>query len=189
LTINPKNQKTMKRLKLFDFLCGIILVTALSCDKINNDTLVNFKFRLLDEQGNEKTVFNEGENVIFSFFIENKTSEDLTFYQHEMNTDDFFRLYKINSTEGVSDLGKPYFHIFCDKILLKVPANGIFKIEIPWLWYENQNYGYIGCPHEYYHNDTFPLTSGDYRTTFSSTFKIGDIQTEEKHFEIKFTVN
>jgi len=179
----------MKNIRKILFLCGIFILTAFSCEKNKNELPVDFKFRLLDEQGNEKTVFNEGENVIFSFVIENKTSEDLCFYHHDMNTGDFFRLHKLNTSEGDLNLGKPYDCIFLEKIGWKsVPANGIFKIEIPWLWNENQIYAYIGCPHETYHSATFPLTKGDYKTAFSSSFKIGNIQTEEKHFEIKFSV-
>lgn len=165
------------------------MFTGFSCNKNKNELPVEFMFRLLDENGTIKTLFNEGENVIFSFVIVNKTKEDLFFYHSEMNTNDFFRLYKIDSLQGKLDLGKPYDYIFCEMIgALMVPVDSVLKIEIPWLWDENQSFGYIGCPNDNYHSITFPLTTGDYKTAFSSHFRIGNIQTEEKHFEIRFTV-
>ncbi|MDP2423712.1 MAG: hypothetical protein U1C46_04760 [Bacteroidales bacterium] len=178
----------MRNLTKTSLLCGVMMLTAFSCEKDKNELPVEFKMRLLDTLGNEKTVFNEGENVIFSFVINNSTSEDM-YFAGMNNIDDFFRLYKLNTSEGDIDLGKPYKHIFCEYIgALRIPANGIFKIEIPWLWNENQIYGYIGCPHGSYHSVTSPLTKGYYRTAFTSSFKINNVQTEEKHFEIKFTV-
>lgn len=179
----------MKQFKFFVFLCGIIFFSGFSCEKNNQELPVEFKFRLLDTLGNEKTIFNQGENIIFSFVIGNRTSEDLYFFHTEMNTSDFFRVHKINSSQGNLDLGKPYEHIFCEMIgALIIPANGILKIEIPWLWHENQNHGYIGCPNDTYHSMPLPLMKGDYLSAFSSAFHIGNIQTEEKHFEVKFSV-
>jgi hypothetical protein len=177
--------KTIKILSTF-FAIAIIFV---SCEKDKTELPVEFKFVLLDTLGIEKTVFNQGENVIFSFVIANKTSEDLYFHHAEMNTNDFFRLHKLNPTEVDLDLGKPYEHIFCEYIgALLIPANGNFKIEMPWVWNENQNYGYIGCPQDSYHRITYPLIKANYYTQFSSSFKINDIQTEEKHFKINFTI-
>ncbi|MCK9448342.1 MAG: hypothetical protein M0Q41_05110 [Bacteroidales bacterium] len=181
--------KRIKTLAVLGLLCGLLLPSMLSCKKNSNELPVEFQLRVLDTLGIEKSVFKQGENIVFSFVIENKSSEDLFFFHAQMNTTDFFRLYKLDSSQNHSDLGKPYKHIFCEMIGgLTIPATGSLKIEIPWLWHKDQNYGYIGCPNDNYHSDTHPLTKGEYRSAFSSAFKIDDIQTEVKHFEVKFSV-
>lgn len=181
--------KRVKTLTVLGLLCGLLLPTMLCCKKNSNELPVEFQLRVLDTLGVEKSVFKQDENIVFSFVIENKSSEDLFFSHSQMNTTDFFRLHKLNSSQNYLDLGKPYDHIFCEMIgALTISSAGSLKIEIPWLWHKDQNFGYIGCPNDNYHSDTHPLAKGDYRSAFSSTFIIDDIQTEEKHFEVKFSV-
>lgn len=174
------------------FLYGIIVLMAFSCEKNEGNSIpVNFKLRMLNEQGEETSTFNEGENVVFSFLVTNQTNEDLYFYQGQMNLDDFFCLIKLNTSREDILLGKPYNLIFCDKIgALKIPANGSLDITVPWLYDSNISFGYNGCEATdgEYHNDTFPLSVGNYKSEFSSSLKISEYQTEENHFEVKFTI-
>jgi len=177
----------MKKKVLILLLIASALVTV-SCEKDKTDLPIEYKFVLLDTLGNEKTEFNQGENIIFSFQIINKSSEDL-YLEKFLPNDEFFRVYNLNTDEGTLDNGKPYEHLFCEFIAaLRVPANDTFKVVIPW--YKNSKYtdGYIGCPLETYHSNVGMLNFGNYYTEFSQSFKIGDIQTEEKHFEINFTI-
>lgn len=60
--------KIMKKNGLALLLFTLILVIV-SCKKDNSDLPIEYKFVLLDTLGNEKTVFNEGENIIFSFQV------------------------------------------------------------------------------------------------------------------------
>ena len=109
--------KRIKTLAVLGFLCGLLLPSMLSCKKNSNELPVEFQLRVLDTLGIEKSVFKQGENIVFSFVIENKSSEDLFFFHAQMNTTDFFRLYKLDSSQNHSDLGKPYKHIFCETIV------------------------------------------------------------------------
>jgi len=177
-------------MKTFKILLTVIATALLfaSCEKDKNELPVEFKFRLLDTLGNEKTVFKQGENIIFSFQIINNSSEDL-YFEHFSPNGEFFRVYKPNTTEGLLSYGCPYEYLFCEYIgAFKIPKNDIFEVVIPW--YENIKYtrGYIGCPIETFHRDVNDLIQGNYYTEFSQSFKIGDIQTEEKHFKINFTI-
>ena len=177
----------MKYFKLASLLFATAILFA-SCEKNKNELPVEFKFVLLDTLGNEKTVFNQGENIIFSFQVINNSSENLML-EFFLPNDDFFRVYQPNTNEGLLNYGKPYEHLFCEYIgALQIPKNGNLKVVIPW--YESIKYtnGYIGCPLETYHKNTPILKVGKYYTEFSQSFKIGDIQTEEQYFKINFTV-
>ncbi len=178
----------MKNLVLSILQLVAMLLFITSCKEHQMDLPVEFKFTLLDTLGNEQTVFNQGENIIFSFQVINNSSEDL-YLEHFFPNDNFFSVYQSNTSEGTLDYGRPYEHLFCDFIgALKVSSNDTFKIVIPW--YKNSKYteGYIGCPLETYHSNVVMLNVGNYYTEFTQSFKIGNIQTEEKHFKINFTI-
>ena len=156
----------MTYLKLVSLLFAISLLFA-SCEKDKNELPLEFKFTLLDTLGNEKTVFNQGENIIFSFQVINNSSEDL-YMKHVLPKDGFFSVYRPNTNEGLLNYGRPYDHLFCRYIGgLHIPKNDTFKIVIPW--YESVIYtdGYIGCPLESYHRNVPTLKFGNYYTEFS----------------------
>ena len=173
----------MKYLKLIILLLATVLLIA-SCKKDENELPVEFKFRLLDTLGNEKTVFNLGENIIFSFLVINNSSEDI-YLKNFLPNDDFFRISQTNSSEGILDYGVPY------GVLYFIGGTQIEKndnIDIRFAWKKtelvsNSSYFIFG------NTDTYNLPIGDFYTGFSQSFELGnEIQTEEKHFEINFTV-
>ncbi len=179
----------MKSIKVLLTVLIVIIILA-SCKK-NEPELqqVKFKFTLLDTLGNEKTIFNQGENIIFSFQIINESSKDL-FLETFRPDNDFFKVYRLGSiNEGGVSYGRPYEHLFCEYVGgFIVPQNDRFAIIIPW--YDDSKYttGYIGCPLKNFHGEVQELPIGKYYTEFYQSFKIGDIQTEEKHFEINFKI-
>ena len=171
----------MKHLKLIISLIVTVLLFA-SCEKNKNELPVEFKFVLLDTLGNEKTVFNQGKNIIFSFQVINKSSEDLML-QNFFPNDDFFRVYQTNTNEGTLDYGIPYDG-YCKIGYFSIPQNDTLKIEYPWKGNADITEYWI-----IFGNLSNPdLHKGNFYTEFSQSFKIGDIQTEEKHFKINFTV-
>ncbi len=174
----------MKRLvKLTTLLFATITVLFTSCEKNKTDLPVEFRFVLLDTLGNEKTEFNYGENIIFSFQVINYSSEDL-FLENFLPNDDFFRVYQPNTNEGTLDCGIPYTMVSEIGGFI-IPANDTLKIEYPWnnINSENSNNSVL-----FGDNKRVNLPIGSYYTAFSQSFKIGDIQTEEKHFRIDFTI-
>ncbi len=172
----------MKKIIFLSAIALLIFVT-LGCEKDDNKLPVDFKFVLLDTLGNEKTVFNQGENIIFSFQVINNSSEDL-YLENFFPNDDFFRVYQTNVNEGTLDYGIPY-EAFILPYAFKVATNGILKIEYPWkggvFWDEE----YPILSNENSNND---LPIGNFYTEFTQSFKIGKIQTEEKHFKIHFKI-
>src|SRR5690554_6607890 len=57
---------------------------------------IEFKFCLLNEAGEQATVFNEGENFTFQFSFKN-LKNDTIIVTTEFINDDFFRVYQISS--------------------------------------------------------------------------------------------
>jgi len=175
----------MKNLKLTILLLATALLFIASCDKNKNELPVEFKFRLLDTLGNEKTEFNQGENIIFSFLVINKNSEDLML-ENFLPNNDFFRIYQPNTSEGTLNYGLPYDAI-CEISYFTIPANDILELKCPWVSSDNSSY-YYNCllTNKELHETFIPV--GNFYTNFMQSFKIKDVQTEEKQFKINFTV-
>ena len=70
---------------------------------------ITFKFCLLNEQGKPATIFNEGENIIFSFSLKNNLKEDISIPTQFIN-DDFYRVYENNNI----DMGKAWTGTWCN---------------------------------------------------------------------------
>ncbi len=60
----------MKKILFFSVI-ALLIFTSVSCKKEDAKS-VDFKLTLLDTLGNEKTVFNQRENIVFSFQIINR---------------------------------------------------------------------------------------------------------------------
>jgi hypothetical protein len=173
----------MKKITSVILILGIIIFTAFSCESDNNSISVNFKLRLLNEQGKETKIFNEGENIIFSFLIINNSSEDL-FLENFLPNDDFFRVYKLSETEANVDYGIPYGAVL---EINGYQINAKDTLEIKYGWKESEN-----IPNSSYfityHIETNELPKGSYISTFSSSFNIGNLNINEKKIEIEFEI-
>lgn len=174
----------MKKNKLALLLFATALILA-SCSKDKTNLPVEYKFVLLDTLGNEKEEFSQGENIIFSFQVINKGSEDL-FLENFFPNNDFFRVYQPNTNEGTLDYGIPY-DIICEIGYFTIPTNDTLEINCPWVNSENNNYYYSCLIADTALHETF-LPIGNFYTNFEQSFKIADIKTEIKHFKINFTI-
>jgi hypothetical protein len=166
---------------------AVILFAAsllfVSCDKNKQSLPVDFEFVLLDTLGNEKTVFKQGENIIFSFRVKNNSDEDL-YLKNSFIYDDFFKVYQTNTPEGTLSYGRPY-NIICYIGGFHLPANETYKMNCPWYYTEDSALNHFCLIHS---SETTNLPAGFYYTEFTQSFEIEDIQTEKKHFKINFTV-
>ena len=124
---------TMKNMYIKPLLISVFLL-VLSCEKEKSDLPIELEFHLLDENGVPSTVFQEGLNFRFCFIIRNKSSEDIGYIPDFIN-DDFFRVYRIDSSEGVVSKGKPYENFFCEYsgTHFIVPSGDERRLEIPWI--------------------------------------------------------
>lgn len=172
-----------------------LTTVSFSCEENKFETTqVEFVFRLLNEQGLQSTSFFEEENFILSFLIINKSSESFYLQQFRDDIEDFFRVYKFDTSEGgeLIDLGKPYQSMFCLKIGgIKIEAGDTLKFETPWT--VPDNYwpvdGLIFCGG----NNAAPLKKGKYQVNFSHSFEFfkGDesFETNQLNFNIEFEMN
>lgn len=158
----------------------LITLFLISCNEEQETSIpqIDFTFQLHDLEGNSSTVFNEGENFVFSFFIINSSDRPIQFNQSEMQTKDFFRVLRlIDTQEEVStvDIGKPYNSIFC--LFLKshtISAKDTLSLQIPWKPDQNWDSGNVSYFSPFFcevNSDNQPLDKGNYQTKFSSGFE------------------
>ena len=177
----------MKKNKLLLLLFATIVILA-SCNKDTDKTELplEYKYVLLDTLGNEKTEFNQGENIVFSFQIINKGSED-PLLRNFLGNYGFFRVYQINTNEDTLDYGYPYDGT-CEIGHFIIPKNDTSEFNCPWVNSENNNFYHfcliVGDPtlHQTY------LPIGNFYTNFEQSFIISGVNTETKYFKINFTV-
>ncbi|MFT6970781.1 MAG: hypothetical protein ACJAXX_001347 [Roseivirga sp.] len=148
-----------------------------------------FKYGLFNTQGQPTTEFNQGDKIIFSFWVINNTEQYWDLLQSEYK--DFFRVYRLEGVDNQIDMGQPHDGMFFTKQLGVEPSSAKFiKFELPWivsqtakldktLWKQGRN-----AP---------PLENGAYKTRFDQSFdfRVGGqtYQTPVLKFAIDFTVN
>jgi hypothetical protein len=136
--------------------------------------------------GHEKSVFNHGENIVFSFKILNTSSEELVIQNFLNENADFFKLFRLDSNEGNLNYGAPDA-IICSVGFFSIQANSTLEFKCPWVYSENAN-DHQFCLIPIASNKSY-LPKGNYYTGFTQSFKIDDIQSEEVSFIINFTIN
>ena len=154
-------------------------------EKKDTLTLISV-FWLQDENGVEKYVFNEGENIVFRLDVINNGEEDVII-RHGSDFiigNDVFHVY---SSKG-EDFGTPYDVIsFPENTFILIPSKSKTSYFCPWHNDPNLEtplhtpYGHIS----YYIDKIRPLPKGDYYSQF--TIRLGDDRfvTCKKTFKIE----
>ncbi len=151
---------------------------------------IEFKFCLLNEQGEPATIFNEGENFFFQFSIKNNTNESLPFYDYGYyDLDDFCAVNSGNKFYGKPFVYKVYSGTFytADRRLLP-PGSENYKFIVPWYDERNDWQLFWG---EFESTKQPLLKKGKYYTQFAYSFSFG-IPNNEPELEtglIKFKIN
>ncbi len=145
-------------------LSTFLLIT--SCGIEEYDLPLELDFQLLDENGTSSTAFQEGQNFRFLFIIRNNSFEDIE-YVPDFITDDFFRVYRIDTSEGIVSVGKPYENLFCEfgGMNFIVPSGEERHFEIPWTPFED-----FCCPPFCKVNSNSVLPKGKYKTFIEGPF-------------------
>ena len=147
---------------------------------------IEFKFCLLNEQGEPATVFNEGENFTFQFSFKNLKT-DTVIVTTEFVYDNFFRVYQISENELV-DKGKPWTGIWCDYSgrpqEIKVVPNTISQLNSPWNLVENIYDYYPLCV-----RGKDDLAIGKFITSFDLKFHYQISEKERIIDNLKFKIN
>ncbi|OFX56851.1 MAG: hypothetical protein A2066_19145 [Bacteroidetes bacterium GWB2_41_8] len=101
---------------------------------------IEFKFCLLNENGEPTSVFNEGENFTFQFSFKNNTPDTVVVTPEFIN-DDFFRVYQVVDSKQ-KDLGKPYDGIWCEYVAIfnyfKLKTKETGGLQCPWVSLEGE---------------------------------------------------
>jgi hypothetical protein len=138
--------------------------------KVKKDDIA-FRLSLLNEQGEPANVFNEGENFIFHFEMENLRKNDKREYAaHHMGKllyAGFCRIY--DAANGDSVYSAFQNTAACAYVYMSYPFDGDSRLNISLpLHYDNEEWRYGACV--FRRNPPFFLPKGDYYTGFTCTF-------------------
>ncbi len=152
---------------------------------------IEFKFCLLNEQGEPATVFNEGENFTFQFSIKNNTNKSLPFYDYgfyELN--DFLAVKSDKET-----FGRPFnligYNPTKELRWLHAEENNSYNFLVPWYDEREEWQLYWGN----FESTKQPLLNkGRYYTQFAYAFSFGmpnkepELVTDLIKFKINFEI-
>jgi hypothetical protein len=149
---------------LFYLLSAVLVSSTVSCQKTATapDGPLTASFQLLNEQGQEATLFPQGQNVIFRFQVANTSDQDIYVCNPVFNPRDFLAVYRTAEKQPVS-LGKPYSGIFCEYVGgYRLGAHQAMTFTIPWVDAAAYPIRFPFCGHA----PTTYLPTGHYRTAF-----------------------
>ncbi|MDP3431565.1 MAG: hypothetical protein Q8T04_01170 [Bacteroidota bacterium] len=154
---------------------------------------IEFKFCLLNEEGQPATVFNEGENFTFQFAIKNNRSESLPFYDYGYyELDDFLAVKSDGKSYGIPFL----FKYYSTTLELRWLRSGVsdelsYNFTVPWHDDRDEwqlHWGYFQSTKQPF------LDKGKYYTQFAYNFTFGmpnkepELKTSLITFKINFEI-
>ena len=155
-------------------------------------------FSVTDSDGNPRTTFKEGENLRFSFIIQNQSNNAVSFlpWDFPLVNKDFFLLKKLDPQENLYQIfGRPFNTVTSTYDLTNqpIPAKTTLFYEIPWQVQLNVTYEMpVYKPQKsdrlrrFYVQTkqvTSPLTKGSYQSSFELNFSGRVVP-----FSVSFTV-
>jgi hypothetical protein len=179
----------------FYFLSVALVSSTVSCQKTTTSPTgpLTATFQLLTEQGQEATVFSQGQNFVFCFRLANTSDQDIYVENPVFDPREFLEVVRLVENQQVS-MGKPYTGIFCTyQGGYKIAAHQAMTFTIPWLEAPAYPTSYPLCGHV----STNYLPIGHYRTAFRpsvtwhfwdqgpATSTTVDFQTFGREFEVK----
>ena len=170
----------ISRLLLF-----LLCLTPFACKKAEDpfDPEMDFKLRLLNDKGEESTVFKEGEKFSLSFLITNKLNETRFFIPDQLtNNRGLFRIIK---TVDSVDLGQPYENVICTGQKISIEGKQSLELRVPW----NSNSATISggfCVQNVKKDD---LKKGFYKTLLQGSLGIGTLESTRSTKKLDLLVN
>jgi len=146
---------------------------------------IEFKFCLLNEEGDPATVFNEGENFTFQFSSENKRKDTLTFDRGVIGLSEFC---EVRNQVGES-LGSPFIKPVLQELIGRgaypFQPKQVYIFEVPWIdnreaW--NKWHGTFKSAKQ------VAMPNGKYSTKFTYLFNFGNLKTDSLTFKINFEI-
>lgn len=144
---------------------------------------IEFKFCLLNEQGDPSTIFEEGENFTFQFAIKNNLDTTINWDNNLFFSSEFCEV-----KDGKNKFGPP-FKIMgmaeIGQVAFSIPPGIASVWEVPWVPDENEwTKGFVS----YKRNNLQYLPKGKYYTRFSRKFDLGPVETQVLTFKINFEI-
>jgi len=145
----------------------------LSCEK-NNPGEQSIKIELADKNNMVIQTFEQGDTVVFNFYLKNQSDEEITYKSPCSEILDFLRVYKrVDNKEEYNYIGKPSVNCTANVIIEKIGPNKTKLIGIvglpstPVIWPEMDS-------GSYYVGDTLRISVNDWYRNFISRlyFKI-----------------
>ncbi len=143
---------------------------------------IDFKFCLLNENGEPATIFNEGENFSFYFSVINNRENDSLCFDPDFVYNKDVDFCKVFDSEN-QDLGRPYELLCIEDILICFPFNTAdsYVFEVPWLDRSDATLQWDG---QFLRIHQEPLTQGEYYTGLKYRFGFW-----RKLFEPSFSID
>jgi hypothetical protein len=150
------------------------------------DKDIVFYYGLFNVEGEASTTFKKGEEIYFSFWVENKS--DIDYGLNRPNLNKFMYVFHKEDIDNAELIGTPFAE-FCDQkgVILPIEKNEITKfLAIPWYYGSGRS---VFCGHR----EGELLEAGDYSTSIIKTFEFCDAQnncyqTDEINLRVDFEV-
>ncbi len=153
---------------------------------------IDFKFCLLNEDGEPATVFNEGENFSFYFSVINNRDDSLYFDMDFIYRYPDINFCKVFDAEN-QDLGRPYKLLTPTDVLIYYPFDPEQSYTFEVSWTENREYiwWHEGIASQSLHRE--PLIKGKYYTGLKYQFRFlrkhgGPVLVIDVNFRINFVI-
>jgi len=145
---------------------------------------IEFKFCLLNEQGEPATIFNEGENFTFQFSYKNNTEKRIFRDYTLLNENGFCEVRNLNKSFGMP-YEKPVLEALVGKVAYGILPNNSGGEYFDWIPQNDiWNRSFVTFKKR---NDSF-LTKGLYYTKFIHSFDFGSVKTDKLTFKINFEI-
>ncbi|MCG6191570.1 hypothetical protein [Maribellus maritimus] len=145
---------------------------------------IEFKFCLLNEQGEPSTVFDEGENFTFQFSIKNNTGKSLIFHDYSFYENvDFFSVHNRTHNFGRPFGLLPGYLTSNEMRYIHDDMSSSFMC----LWQDSRD-KFFAMHGAFKGLNKVSLENGRYVTSFTHNFHFGDIETGSLTFKINFKI-
>ena len=146
---------------------------------------VEFKFCLLNEQGEPATVFDKDENFIFLFSARNTRKDTLYFDRGIIGLPDFCEVRNHSGEKIGSPFKKPVLQELIGQGAYPFQPHSEYVFEVPW---RDSRQEWIKW-HGIFNGTNQPaLQKGEYYTKFAYRFNFGHLKTDLLSFKINFEI-
>lgn len=136
---------------------GIILFTLIFSAGCEEDfpNQITLECKLVDETGEQRSVFQESDSLIFEFYLSNYSDAEATYLRPCGEFGSYLNVYRQDTEGSYEYYGRPEYYCVMVAIYEKISTGEIIRLgRIPW----NSDHGWPDKkPGKYYVGDTMSL--------------------------------